>query len=168
MLLMTLLLSLISAMLLLVPSPGGQTSANQVAELTTEQQAIRELDRGILVARVIPFRTGRLFGKVKVPVLEEVLAAEYRRINSRGRLFTKAEELEISKGINLPGTRRGQAGTEQIRVTENMAMVRSIVMIENSDNSDLEPTGSYRVINIYTRQNERWLLLSSQWTTISE
>ena len=144
---------------------SGQQRDDRSAQPQTPEEEIRNMEIGILWARVMPWFRGASIKKVRVPDLRDALAEEYVRIDARGRLFTKQEELENTAGIALPTSRKANVDEIKINIYGNAAVVRSLVTIENEENYDLEDTGRYLVTNVYARREERWLLVSSQWTS---
>lgn len=163
------LITFLSLCFCLIPS-NAQIKSSAFGSWTEEQTALRKLDQGIFFTRFMPLLSGAQMKEpaVTFAVLKDVLADDYSRIDPKGQVITKEQELAKLQELPLPipKSRNGRVSYDQIQISETMALVKSQVKIENSENADIEPNGQYRVTNIYRKENGKWLLFSSQWTTV--
>lgn len=165
---MKLIFGLLICLFFCLASINGQIKPAATTAWTEEQTALRKLDQGIFFTRFMPMFSGVQMKEpsVSFPLLKDALADDYSRIDPKGRLITKAQELTKQQEFHLPTSRNGRVSYDQIQIAETMALVKSQVTIQNSENDDIEPNGQYRVTNVYRKENGKWLLFSSQWTTV--
>jgi len=145
-----------------------QTKSELVDQSYEEQQKVYLLNKGILFARVAPFMVGKKVMQATVPDLSEVLAENYVRIDFRGRLFTKEQELLRHKEAATNPAHAMQIVDSEVNVWESVAVAKDTYKVENPYDTDLYPTGAYRVTNIYTKIKGKWYLSLTQWTTLAD
>ena len=134
----------------------------------SEQRAVLVINKGIFFARLAPYMVGKTLMQTAVPELGEVLAENYVRIDFRGRVFTKEEEVLRHREAATNRANTMQIVNSEIRVWENVAIAKDTYRIENPYDSDLYPTGEYRVTNIYRKSQGKWYLTLTQWTMVTE
>lgn len=164
-------LFLVTASLLLATlTVFGQAQNQPGSASAAEQERIRQLDKGIFVVRLAPLMENIQSQKIMIPKFGETLAEDYTRINAKGQLITREQELtwfeEAKPPITLSGNFKAQLNDVQVQVYESVAVVKERVEIEKNEQLDFEPPGKYQVTNIYTKRDNKWLLISSQWTAI--
>jgi hypothetical protein len=164
------LLSLI--LVVSIAAAVGQTRPVETNPNELKAEILR-LDLGILIARIRPAVAPEkapkvaLPEKVVIPDLNEALADDYTRIDARGRVITRQEELERRRGVVMTQPCKGRIRDIRVELLENAAVVKSLIRVESCDNSNYESSGQYRVTNIYARRQGKWQLRSSQWTGVS-
>ncbi|MCI0487982.1 MAG: nuclear transport factor 2 family protein [Blastocatellia bacterium] len=146
----------------------GQTRPAETDNPSNQKEVIHRLEMGIMFARLVPVSLPGKPQKIAIPDLNEVLADEYSRIDAHGRVITKQAELEKSRQTMLSQPCKGHIRDYRIIVLEDSAVVKSLINVESCDNRNFEPTGQYRVTNIYARRQAKWQLISSQWTTVDD
>lgn len=156
--------------LIIIMATIVSVSFGQAAKGTSDSnEELQKLDNSIFLARMMPLLAGAsLNNKMLVSDLNIVLASEYTRIDSQGRLFTKMQELESLNGSALPTSRKGNKENTHVEQYGDTGLVRCIVTIHNEENYDFEATGRYFVTNVYIKREGHWRLVSSQWTHVSE
>ncbi|QQS45211.1 MAG: nuclear transport factor 2 family protein [Acidobacteriota bacterium] len=142
------------------------SSGQNLDNIQTTKEKLHELDTGIFLASIMPTLSGRSINQISIPDLNVVLSNEYTRVDSQGKLFSKADELEAVTGRTLPTPRKGNIEDYHIEIFDAVAIIRSVISLKNEENYDMEPTGHYRVTNLYIKRNEGWRLVSSHWTRL--
>ena len=147
---------------------AGQSNANQDYKQYEEQETLRQLEKGIFFARIMPTMVGKRIMQALVPDLSEVLAPDYIFIDARGQVITKTQELERFNDSAATPPQTFGITDSQVQTSGDMAVVRSTFKLDKPYDYELYPTGDYRVISIYMKRSGKWLLTLSQWTRIAD
>lgn len=149
-------------------SIGGAQTVIERDSRYEQQETLRNLDKGIFFARVAPFMVGKNVMRIPVPELNNVLADDYTRIDTKGRVITRDQELAKIKESSTKRAKSMQVTDCQVQVYQDMAVVRSTYNVDDPYDYDWYPTGDYRVTNLYKKRDGKWYLALSHWTMIFE
>ena len=128
-----------------------------------DEDIVRRLEQGIFFARFPLPKFGSLTKRFPPADLNTILAEDYIRIGAGGEIITRQQELEKPQLSVYPGFVGASIDNLSIRMYGETGIATSLLTIKES-RSGVEEIRKYRVTNVYVKRDNRWQLVSSQWT----
>jgi hypothetical protein len=127
-----------------------------------DEDIVRRLEKGIFFAR-FPLQFGSLTKRFPPADLNTILAENYIRIGAGGEIITRQQEIEKLQLSVYSGFVGASIDNLSIRMSGETGIATSLLTIKES-RSGVEEIRKYRVTNVYVKRDNRWQLVSSQWT----
>ncbi|HEU0183900.1 MAG TPA: nuclear transport factor 2 family protein, partial [Blastocatellia bacterium] len=128
-----------------------------------DKDIVRRLEKGIFFARFPLTKFGSLTKRFPPAELNTILAEDYIRIGAGGEIITRQQEIEKPQLSVYPGFVGASIDNLSIRMYGETGIATSLLTIKES-RSGVEEIRKYRVTNVYVKRDNRWQLVSSQWT----
>lgn len=129
----------------------------------SDEDIVRRLEQVIFFARFPLPKFGSLTKRFPTADLNTILAGDYIRIGAGGEIITRQQEIEKPQLSGYPGFVGASIDNLSIRMYGETGIATSLLTIKES-RSGVEEIRKYRVTNVYVKRDNRWQLVSSQWT----